>query len=213
VTDDDDIPPEWVPWFELLRWVIWIARRYHALELDEGSAKRLIPDVVLALRHKVDERTEPRLGLWDRGQFVGEIGWLSDYRIDWRTGRTQRVDHLEDDPPHLRDQTFTLAVAWDWLTVAVKQAEQFLTDEGSDSARPKREWRPGDAPRSRPERVAQTLYDLHQSHEIDVMARPSVYNMATKVQTRLGLKEPISKATLDRGLVLARKAVPQAGRA
>ena len=74
------------------------------------------------------------------------------------------------------------------------------------AARPTREWRPGEAPRNHPERVAQVLYDLHQSHEINATSPPGVYDMAMKVQTRLGLKS-ISKATFDRGLKLARKAV------
>jgi hypothetical protein len=220
VTADDDIPPEWVPWFELLRWVIWIARRCHALELDEASVKRLVPDVVLALRHKVDERKEPRLGLCDHGQFVGEIGWLVDYDVDWRTGRTQRVDHLEDDPPHLRDRTFTLAVAWDWLVAAVKQAVKLTRpapaakpaaaaaneSQETASAEPKREWRPGDT-RTLTKQVAQTLFDLHQNGEIDVTAHPSVYDMATKVMRKLHREARVPTATFTRGLRLAREVI------
>jgi hypothetical protein len=125
VTVAEDIPPEWVPWFELLRWVIWIAHHYHGI--DEGRARHLIPHVVVALRHKVDERVEPRLGLWDQhdqdhGQFVGEILWISHYHVDWKTGWTQRVHHLEEDPLHLRNRRFVVAAAWDWLVAAVKQA-------------------------------------------------------------------------------------------
>ena len=72
-------------------------------------------------------------------------------------------------------------------------------------AEPKPEWLPGGAPKSQPERVAQALYDLHQSNEINVAGHPGAFDMANKVQTLL--KKPISKATLDRGLKLARRAV------
>ena len=71
----------------------------------------------------------------------------------------------------------------------------------------RRNWQPGDAARNRTEQIAQTLLELHWSGDINVTARPSVYNMVTAVQTRLGLKKPIPKATFDRGLALARKKI------
>jgi hypothetical protein len=92
------------------------------------------------------------------------------------------------------------------------QSPEANADDAAGAPEPKQqesklEWRPSNAPKNLPERVAQVLYNLHQRDEINVMARPSAYSMAAKVQTRLELKKPISKATLDRGLALARKAV------
>jgi hypothetical protein len=80
-------------------------------------------------------------------------------------------------------------------------------DDSQETAppEPKLEWLPGVAPRSQRELVAQVLYDLHQNREINATSPPGVYDMATKVRTRLG--RSISKATFNRGLKLARKAV------
>jgi hypothetical protein len=78
--------------------------------------------------------------------------------------------------------------------------------QATDTARRKREWQPGDAARSLPERVAQVLYDLHQNREINVTARPGVHDMAAKVTRKLGLEERIPSSTFKRGLRLAREA-------
>jgi hypothetical protein len=131
VNDSDDaVPPEWVPWRALLYWVVWIVRRYYRPEFDEATAKRWMPDVVQALRHDVDNRIEPRLGLWEvqasgedalaGGRFVEEIDWLDNYVVEsWSTGSVQRRVPQEGDPPG-----FTLAAHWVWLMTAVQQVAQ-----------------------------------------------------------------------------------------
>jgi hypothetical protein len=82
--------------------------------------------VVLALRHEVDNRTEPRLGLWDRGRFVEEIDWLDNYVVeDWSTGLVRRRAPRADDPP-----AFTLAAHWVWLRAAVTRAAMALGQAG-----------------------------------------------------------------------------------
>jgi hypothetical protein len=122
-----EIPPDWVPWHALLYWVPWIVRRYYRPEFDEATAKRWMPDVVQALRHDVDDRIKPRLGLWEvqasgedalaGGRFVEEIDWLDNYVVEsWSTGSVQRRVPQEGDPPG-----FTLAAHWDWLMTAVQQ--------------------------------------------------------------------------------------------
>jgi hypothetical protein len=123
---DDAVPPEWVPWHALLYWVVWIVRRYYQPELEEVIAKRWMPDVVLALRHEVDNRIEPRLGLWDRGRFVEEIDWLDNYVVeDWSTGVVRHRASRANDPP-----TFTLAAHWAWLRAAVTRAAMALGQAG-----------------------------------------------------------------------------------
>jgi hypothetical protein len=104
----------------LLYWVIWITRRYYQPEFDKTAAKQWMPDVVLALRHDVDNRREPRLGLWDQDRFIGEIDWLDNYVVDdWSTGLVRRRVPEVGDPPG-----FTLAAHWAWLMTAVRQVVQ-----------------------------------------------------------------------------------------
>jgi hypothetical protein len=112
-----EIPPDWVPWHALLYWVLWIIRRDYQPEFDETAAKLLMPDVVLALRHDVDNRTEPRLGLYEHDRFIEEIDWLDKYVVEnWSTGLVRRRVPRAGEPP-----AFTLAAHWDWLMNAVRQ--------------------------------------------------------------------------------------------